>query len=282
MDTVETVSSMERAIVENIHKIRALDFGIVVHIPRSGTIPAALIATYLCRPLASVEEFCLGKVDYRKCEKLDYENKPVLLVDDSLSTGRQLGIALDRIRVERPGVEVRIFSVYASDAQRIIQPDLSLIPFKLSNWYIFTWNMWKWRLRFGDLAVDLDGILCRDPTREEDDDGPKYLSFIRTAPVRFKPIGEKRDMTIVTARLSKYREETEAWLTRNNIGFSKLVMGPWETQSEREGNHAAYKAKYYRRSAHKLFVESSPREAEHIAKVSGKPVWCPVIGKLYK
>ncbi len=30
-----------------------------------------------------------------------------------------------------------------------------------------------------NFCVDIDGILCRDPTREENDDGPKYRELIR-------------------------------------------------------------------------------------------------------
>ena len=47
--------------------------------------------------------------------------------------------------------------------------------------------------------MDIDGVLCADPTPEENDDGEKYRHFLLNAPPLFIPkvtIG-----TLVTSRL---------------------------------------------------------------------------------
>lgn len=51
--------------------------------------------------------------------------------------------------------------------------------------------------------MDIDGVLCADPTPEENDDGEKYRHFLLNTPPLFIPkvtIG-----TLVTSRLEKYR-----------------------------------------------------------------------------
>lgn len=63
--------------------------------------------------------------------------------------------------------------------------------------------------------MDIDGVLCADPTPEENDDGEKYRHFLLNTPPLFIPkvtIG-----TLVTSRLEKYRPETEAWLQKNHV-----------------------------------------------------------------
>ena len=100
-----TYGEMERRIVENLHRIRALGAGVVVHIPRSGTAPAGMIATYLPAPLASVEEYCAGMLSDRKCGPFDRNR--VILVDDCINQGKQATAAManspaSRARPEKP------------------------------------------------------------------------------------------------------------------------------------------------------------------------------------
>jgi hypothetical protein len=82
----------------------------------------------------------------------------------------------------------------------------------------------------GGLVSDLDGILCRDIAPDDDDDGPRYLAAIRNALPIQRPNRRPIPM-IVTARLEKYRSETETGLRRAGIRRQRLAMGPWETLS---------------------------------------------------
>ncbi|MFX8227120.1 hypothetical protein ABTL27_19780, partial [Acinetobacter baumannii] len=73
----------------------------------------------------------------------------------------------------------------------------------------FAWNMQK-HIRLPRWGFDFDGVLCRDNTKAENDDGPLYARFLRDAEPVFvpqRPIGH-----IVTGRLEKYRPETLDWL----------------------------------------------------------------------
>jgi orotate phosphoribosyltransferase len=280
MKTCETfgVAHLNQLIVDNLHRIRALPFDVVVHIPRSGTIPASLIATYMARPLASVEEFCRHIVDARKsdCPRLDH----VLLVDDSVRTGKQMRKSIDRILSERQGTKISTLAVYLSHdmrgQERVLMPDLFLHE-HADSFYLYPWFMWKTPLL--DMAcVDMDGVLCRDATRDEDDDGPGYATFLGRAGLKFKPLSATIGW-IVTGRLEKYRAETAAWLKAHGIAYSKLIMGPWRTKDERRGKAARWKAEVYRELPAKLFIESSESEARVIAEISGKTVWSVESGR---
>jgi orotate phosphoribosyltransferase len=122
-------------------------------------------------------------------------------------------------------------------------------------------------------CFDLDGVLCRDPTPRENDDGPCYHEFLSTVDPRVVP--SERIGTIVTARLEKYREETEAWLDEHDIEYDRLVMldlPDMETR-RRLGVHAEFKARVYEESDATLFVESDHGQALEIARRTDRPVY---------
>ncbi len=146
---------------------------------------------------------------------------------------------------------------------------------------VFEWNLWK-HLVLTRCIVDIDGVLCRDPTAEENDDGPNYRKFMESVEVwrvPYHPIG-----WICTTRLEKYRSITEEWLRRNNIKYGHLVMLNLPDQRTRlvSGGRAEFKAKVYSKLHEALiFIESDQRYAPAIARISGKPVICTETQHIY-
>lgn len=45
----------------------------------------------------------------------------------------------------------------------------------------------EYHSRLDNMCFDIDGVLCEDPTPEQNDDGEKYVEFIRNAPVKVIP-----------------------------------------------------------------------------------------------
>lgn len=262
-----SLADMDRLITANLHRIRALPFDVVVHLPRSGTIPASLIATYLSVPFASVDEFCGGIVHTRKSNYAGLNR--VLLVDDSIRTGVQMEGAVDRLRNARPDADILTLAVFSTEHPRTHQPTLVLESHAETK-YIYPWFMWKSK-RIADCAADMDGVLCRDCTRAEDDDGAAYAAFLASADPKFHTV--HRIGAIVTSRLEKYRPQTEAWLARQGILYSRLIMGPWASPDDRRGHAADWKGEVYRTLPQSLYIESSERDAAIIARVSRRPVW---------
>lgn len=275
-----TYGEMERLIVANLHRIRALGNGVIVHLPRSGTAPAGMIATYLPAPLASVDEYCAGIVPDRKCAPFDRNN--VILVDDCINRGKQAAAAVDRIKTANPSAKVTLVAIYDCAREGNRRFPYPLVTFAAhrgegNEHYLYPYYIWK-SPRLRHVAVDFDGVLCRDATRAEDDDGPNYARFLKEVEPKFLPMD--RDFiigAIVTARCEKYRAETMDWLARHDIKYGALHMGPWPGRVERSGGGKAakWKAEVYWDMGPDitLFIESSEKQSVEIHALSGKPVF---------
>ncbi len=144
---------------------------------------------------------------------------------------------------------------------------------------VFEWNIMHHNILLNS-CVDLDGVLCRDPRPEEDDDGPRYKEFIKNAEplvIPTKTIG-----WIVTCRLEKYRKLTEEWLKKHGIKYKHLVMLDLPDKETRQKLriHARYKAQVYKSTGAELFIESSKDQSIEIARLSRKPVFCFETGEM--
>ncbi|MDR1591400.1 MAG: FkbM family methyltransferase [Prevotellaceae bacterium] len=132
-------------------------------------------------------------------------------------------------------------------------------------------------------CFDIDGVLCVDPTEEENDDGDKYRRFILNAKPLYIP--HYNIYALVTSRLEKYRKETEEWLKKNNVQYKHLYMLDLSSKEERIrlNAHAKFKAEIYRRLDDTvLFYESNLSQAHEIAKITQKAVFCVETDELIK
>lgn len=239
----------------------------VVGIARSGLIPASVLATHLGADLWSI--------DYRTGDLLDlghgmrHESRGrdgVLLVDDSCWSGTAIRAAKRRI-VEAWGVEPLTLSTYVRpQSQSLVDLWAASYP---EHW--FSWNICN-APYIESVAFDLDGVMCRDFHADEDDDGERYLAAMESMrPTHHRP---RKPIKIITARLEKYREPTEAWLARHGIPIDELVMGPWVMLAERQalGNGLwDWKAREAKRLGVAIMVESSRVGAARIAEAAG--IW---------
>jgi uncharacterized HAD superfamily protein/adenine/guanine phosphoribosyltransferase-like PRPP-binding protein len=269
-----SVADLNRCILENLHKVPQ-DIEMIVGIPRSGLLAANLIALHLNLPLADLETFIAGR-NFMGGERLRFSKtagkpvKNVLVVDDSVYSGFAMRKAKERIL----NCGIRANFVYAcvflnADARGEVDLFFELCPIPR----IFEWNLMHDSI-IENACFDIDGVLCRDPTEDENDDGPKYRQFLSTVPpliVPSVPIGH-----LVTSRLEKYRDLTEAWMAKHGIKYGKLVMTDYPDKATRvrDGKHGENKANYYRSTTSLLFVESSLHQAKTIVQLTGKSVFC--------
>jgi orotate phosphoribosyltransferase len=266
-----TVADMDRAIAANLWKLSRFKFDVIVGIPRSGMIPASILATYLQLPLATLEGYCAGIIHGRSGKPVQGLSR-ILLVDDTSNKGGAMQRAVGMLGPKRPKSITRL-AVYGpyqvEDPAQIIDV-----------WFedcrgprAFSWNMAK-HARLRRWGFDFDGVLCRDPTSAENDDGPRYLEFMRGAEPLFmptRPIGH-----IVTGRLEKYRPQCEDWLGRHGIEYAQLHMMPFASKAERmaHGGRGQWKAGIAREVGVEMFVESCPKQARIIAERAQIPVFC--------
>ena len=239
-------------IKSNINKLEKFNIDLVVGIPRSGMIPAYMISLLLnlnCTDFYSfIENRPLFKGE-RKLKKngdvniLPYDYNNILLVDDSISTGK----SMKEIKATIPNKlknKIITTAIYSSESKR---DDLDCFFVHLPSSMVFEWNLFNDHT-LSQSCVDIDGVLCTDPTHVEDDDGENYIYFIENAIPLFLPTYKVH--SLVTNRLEKYRHNTELWLKNNGVTYDNLTMLDLPSKDERQRLkiHARHKAGYYKKS----------------------------------
>ncbi|WP_217989615.1 phosphoribosyltransferase family protein [Sphingomonas lenta] len=248
---------------------------LVVGIPRSGLLAANLISLALNLPLADLDGYLEGRIlssgKTRRKESFDWPAhafKCVLIVDDSTRTGAAMREARSKIAAAGLLDRCLFVTVYGPEKDVV---ELDIVMERVPEPRVFQWNIMN-HVILERCCFDIDGVLCLDPTADENDDGSKYAAFLSSARPLFLP--GRRVAHLVTSRLERYRPETEAWLAANEISYGKLWMlnAPTAEERRRLNAHGAFKAEVYRHVDAQLFVESEDRQAVEIARLSGKPV----------
>lgn len=247
------------------------DFTLVCGIPRSGLMVASLLALQWNLPVTDVASLVAGRVlpggRRQTARGVDLDRfldtpQRILVVEDSVCAGA----GVRKARADLAGVakrhEIRYAAVYAALEGR---GTVDYVAEVIGMPRVFEWNLFHHPV-LRQSCVDIDGVLCRDPSGEENDDGPRYREFLRTVAARFVPSEEVG--WLVTSRLEKYRPETEEWLRRHGIRYRELrMLNVPDMRTRREtGAAVPFKAEQYRRTGAELFVESDPRQAAQIAE----------------
>ena len=271
--TFRTFQSLTDTIRGNIHNLPR-DIDLVIGIPRSGMIPAYMLALFLNKPACSLPEFIKGvsfEHGFTQRAMAPITIHKVLVVDDSIHSGASLAKAKQKLLPFSADYVFEYAAIYARTSSKCLVDYYFEI---IDSDRIFQWNYLNhaYASRF---CYDFDGVLCVDPTDEENDDGANYEKFLENAKPLYIP-GYKI-YAIVTARPEKYRPQTEAWLKKHNVLYETLYMMDVTSAEERRklGNHAGFKAEIYRKLDKAIcFIESDPRQAKEIAKLSGKRCIC--------
>jgi orotate phosphoribosyltransferase len=254
-----------------------LDLDLIVGVPRSGLLPANLLALYRNLPLTDVDGLLSGRqiATGRRFRGKSVERPRegplrVLVVDDSVWGGTTMKEVRARVDAADLPYRVEYAAVYMLPGA---EPYVDHFAEYLDLPRLFEWNILHTR-RLDRFCMDIDGVLCRDPEPRANDDGPLYRSFLCDAePIYLpsKPVG-----WLVTSRLEKYRAETEEWLARHGVQYNELVMLDLPDKAARRGAklHGTFKAEVYIRTGAALFYESSLSQAVLIANTSLKPVLC--------
>lgn len=201
-------------------------------------------------------------------EMIPIPDGPVVIVEDSVCSGT----SARRLRSHADLASLPLYAVYAASPGRD-QIDGFSVMLDLPHW--FEWNIWNNGHLFGvdsRTGIDWDGVLNEDCPLAFDDDGPRYVRWIRSVlpcrtPVRY------RVPFIITGRREVYRGYCEEWLRRHCIECGELVMYPHSFE-QRKKDVAYWKAEQVRRLGCKLFIESDPNQAAIIR------VLCPEVGVL--
>lgn len=274
---------LSKVLVKNIEKIPK-DIDLIVGIPRSGLLVANIVALLLNKPLtdlAGYEENRLISCGRTKgCMtfiKSCNEAKKVLVIEDSVWSGKSIIDCKKRISLlNKTGVNFIYACVYMNPGME------NVVDFyfeKVKSPRIFEWNIFHHPI-IEEACFDIDGVLCVDPTISQNDNGDKYKEFLSSATAKIIP--SRKIGALVTSRLSTFENETRDWMRRHCIDFDELIMMDCTFEErQKKGNHAEFKASFYKKSKYKLFIESEPNQAIIINQISKKPVYCVGDGKFY-
>ena len=249
------------------------DIDLIVGIPRSGMLPANLMALYLNKPYTDLDSFINGHI-YKAGARGQFLNlneiKKVLVVDDSIASGAAMKKAKAKLVRKTANYQLSFCVVYGVPG---MDKNVDYCLETVVTPRYFQWNIFN-HTALKKSCFDIDGVLCVDPTDEQNDDGPKYRKFLLEAQPLYIP-GSKLG-TLVTSRLEKYRNETETWLKQQGIDYDTLVMLdlPNAAARQKANIHAKHKAKEFSKSHYTLFVESDKRQAIEINQRTKKPVFC--------
>jgi uncharacterized HAD superfamily protein/adenine/guanine phosphoribosyltransferase-like PRPP-binding protein len=272
----KSYSDLSRDISDNIYKINTQNFDLIVGIPRSGMVPS-----YMVSLLLNVN--CIDLPAFIRNEKLSkgitrdvgtdivnsHDAENILLIDDSILSGNSMLNSLKQIPTKFQGL-ITTAAVYSSHKNH---ENVDIVLTEVEPPRVFEWNIYHHPV-VSNSCFDIDGVLCYDPSNEENDDGDKYVEFLCNAKPRFIPT-EKIDY-LVTNRLEKYRTQTEVWLSKNGVKFNKLIMLDLPGKEDRlaQPDYYSHKANFYKSSDSSLFVESDINQAIEIANRSNKFVFC--------
>jgi uncharacterized HAD superfamily protein len=237
------------------------DIGIVYGCPRSGMIPASIIATAIGADLGVVgqeTELISGK--RKSTITLANKGERILLVDDSINSGTSM--ELNKKILNKDCLTCAIYT------KRRSKNKVDIAGPCVNSKRLFEWQFHGTKI--SRMAFyDMDGVICEDPT-VYDDDGIDYQNNLINAKPLYLP--QVRVRGICTNRLERWRDITVQWLERHGVQYQHLIMQPFDTAKERRkhSNPGEYKAMHYKKSKAVLFVESHDKQARVIADLSGK------------
>ncbi|MEP7066961.1 MAG: phosphoribosyltransferase family protein [Gemmatimonadota bacterium] len=273
-----TVAQLDDAVVSWLGDLPR-DIDIVAGVPRSGLLVANLLALHLNVPMTDVAGLVEGRViqsgaRFKGSDPRQFLTRPrhVLVVDDSVCSGSAMQKV--KVQLDAAGLPHRLTfgAVYMAPEARLdghVDIYREVVPMPR----VFEWNLMHGTV-LANSCMDIDGVLCLDPTNEQNDDGEEYLAFLRDTPALLLPSAPVG--WLVTSRLEKYRAQTAEWLARHKVQYGELRMMQYPDMAARRAAraYARFKTDIYLETGAWLFVESDAALSAQIAQLSGRSVFC--------
>lgn len=262
----------------------------VIGVPRSGMLPATIIANQLNVGLCTINEFVeKGAIIFDKNHgnrKLrSVQSKKILVVDDTCYNGTETKKNRAKLSCFNEEYEFVYMCIYLEGNCIVDKPDLYLVNIvdKVKNSgfdiCLYEWNLFSNPAIMEKTIFDLDGVLCAEPPDERN--LTDYLHYINNPIPLIVPTLDR--ITVCTYRLIKYKEETLKFL--DNVGLTEKMVYMFNSNTYEERSKTppyVYKSYIYNKlSDYKLFVESNDNQAREICKITKKPVYCVETNKLY-
>ncbi|KGM14075.1 phosphoribosyltransferase [Cellulomonas bogoriensis] len=248
------------------------DVDLVAGIPRSGMLPATMLALHMHRPLTDLDGLIEGRV-LRCGERLSSERAPdaiegarrILVVDDSTNRGGAIRRA-KMLVAQAPHLRGRVVWGAPYAAQGAAEGLLDHWYEKVSRPRAFEWNIMH-HSGLVEACVDLDSVLIG---RRPDEPLPPAPRLTPGSEVGW----------LVTSRDPAGRPGLESWLEEHGFRWRHLVMSddpahrPDSTGGHLASDPARRKSTLYDAAHAWLFIEGDPDQARAITEATGRPVYC--------
>ena len=265
-----------------IPKIANLNIKGIAPVPRSGFLPASFCSVMLNLPLYSMQKdgsvepmSGVCKFGGKRMENHKDLDGKILVLDDTVYAGNSLA----RIKKQLGRDKFLFGSLYVHPSSLKL---VDLYGKELPPPHLLEWNFFN-SSYISQCLLDFDGILCPNVPYQIAKDEEKYIDYIKNVePYHHRLPKVHTCKGIVTARLEKYRDETEEWLEKHKVKYRFLRMFPSERQQERDANHAVEAAKFksdvLREVDAHFFMESEKLEAQLMRSQSERLIICPEEG----
>lgn len=255
-------NDLNRDIREKLLPVLPRNIGTVYGIPRSGMLPASIIATAIGARLG-----VLGGPSFIGARQKNFAfdgGDKILVVDDSVHHGR--AIASARAEMERFTNGYYTCAIYAHARSAHL---VDFFADVLDHPRIFEWNFSGIKAA-GGFCWSMDGVICTwasGPRARR----PETANDFSSAMPLYLPQIQVR--AIVVEREERWRAKTEAWLAKYGVVYEELIMLPDSTSIRRSGySTAKYKAECLAETGCELLVEGRDRVARHAARIAGRQV----------
>ncbi len=257
----------------------------IVGIPRSGMIPASVLATWLHLPLYELAADGPRRLyhGWRGGQIEAPSDAPFLVVDDTVYNGYAMHAARQRMADNHAiyaSVYVRPAQTQHVDIYGEILPSPHLLQWNFLNSGMLTGRVQNPHIA-GGFALDIDGVICENTP--VGDDEPGYEAWLPNARPLWLPRFVPAPL-IITYRCEKHRGVTEEWLRRWGCKWDRLVMAPFDDWRERDRKLSPvdFKAKHLAESACVGLLESHDWIAKGVHEATGKVVIAVETGRLYR
>lgn len=252
------------------------EIDLVVAVPRSGYLVAAMIALNINTRMCSYNEYINGLTPLggQRTNRLQEDGKQVrnvLIVDDSVSTGWEMKRLKEQVASLNLDDRITFLAAYVS-TQGMAMVDIALE--KLDYPQMFEWNLYH-HPHLKRSCMEMDGVICLKPQAKELATTKAYEAFINNAKARIIPTVEVG--FIIADRPERYREQTESWLRKHNVQYGMLIMNPDDsvlTESEDQNRSLTHKINQYSSLDAFLYIGYSKEVASEIFNKTQKAVFC--------
>ncbi|UXZ55431.1 phosphoribosyltransferase [Halomonas sp. 7T] len=259
----KSYGDLGRDINKNFEKFSG-DWDLVVGIPRSGMVPAYMIALALnvnCTDISSwVNNYPLKKGMTRGLKNeltLPWEAKKVLIVDDSIMSGNSLKSEIEALPAWLSS-RASTLAVYSSKPFR---KDVDIVLEFVPHPRAFEWNIFHHKV-ISRSCISLEGMI----KKSEEENNKNEINF------RYIPSGLID--TIVSCQSKSKRQEVESLLAERGVSYRELVMSDSEDNVMTLENLINFKVGKFTDSSSDLFIEYDSYQARIICQEAKKPVFC--------